>query len=71
MGISGGILHPWAFGRPRLCIAADKGFEPVRERLPVISQRLWGAKISVVPANHRFLGVRTDLTRTALIGAFR
>jgi hypothetical protein len=29
--------HP---ARPQLCIAADKGFERVRERLPVISQRL-------------------------------
>jgi hypothetical protein len=37
-GISREILNPWAPARPQLCIAVDKGFERVRERLPVISQ---------------------------------
>jgi hypothetical protein len=36
--ISREILNPWAPARPQLCIAVDKGFERVRERLPVISQ---------------------------------
>jgi hypothetical protein len=34
-----GILNPWRPARPpQLCIAADKGFQRLRERLPVISQ---------------------------------
>jgi hypothetical protein len=34
-----GILNPWRpAGPPQLCIAADKGFQRLRERLPVISQ---------------------------------